>query len=431
MTASRKPIRTLLPVVLSRQPQEDIRAFYCLNGTHTEEIVMNNTRVLFQEPSPPDPDLWSYRVLGDQNFSSARGLLAWWYALTAPPDPLPGTSFAQRDLVRRGRIASAIMLFLACVLTLVAPIGLLGPNKQILFTAITVWVVIAICIPLNRRGKVNLAGVLLCLSVITGLYVSILRAPGGMSPDEKDILYLLIFGELLIGVILPVNWVFVPALLNICFGVLELTMAPHTPLFAAQLLTSGPTILFRLIQIHVLVTAVIWIVGTHAQEAIKRADRAEEIARLQHALVQVTSAQVQEALQLQATIQTLITTLNRIAQGEMQARVPLVEGETLWPLAGSLNTLLARYQRAQQDAQELARIRPQVECWRQLEQSVRWMKELEGPFTATVTRALQEQQPLRLPPNQTPLAPFFRQLDGKYLSDRPLPLVVNLSRMSR
>jgi hypothetical protein len=55
------------------------------------------------------------------------------------------------------------------------------------------------------------------------------------------------------------------------------------------------------------------------------------------------------------------------------------------------------------------------------------MKELENPFTMTVTRALQEQQPLRLPANQTPLAPFFRQLNGKYLSDRPSPYVVRLT----
>ncbi len=389
---------------------------------------MNNTQTRSPASPSPTPDEWSHRVLGDQNFRSARGFLAWWYAHTAPLDPPPGATFAQRDLVRRGRIASAIMLFLACVLALVAPIGVLGPNKQIFFTALTVWVVIGVCIPLNRTGKVNLAGVLLCLSIITGMYLSILRAPVGMSPDDKDILYLLIFGELFIGVILPVNWVFVPALMNLAFGVLELTIAPHTPLFASQLLISGPTIMFRLIQIHVLVTAVVWIVGQHAQEAIRRADRAEEIARLQRALSQMHETQALEAGILQHTIQILITTLNRVAQGDVQARIPLVEGETLWPLVGSLNNLLARYYSARQDAQELERIRPQVEFWRQLEQGVRWMHELEGPFTATVTRALQEQQPLRLPPNQTPLAPFFRQLNGKYLSDRPVAPIVHLTR---
>lgn len=390
---------------------------------------MNNTRELSHASPPPDPDLWSHRVLGDQNFSSARGLLGWWYAHTAPPDPLPGASFQQRDLVRRGRIASAIMLFLACVLALVAPIGLLGPNKQILFTALTVWAVIGICIGCNRKGKVNLVGILLCLSIITGMYLSILRAPGGVSPDDKDILYLLVFGELFIGAILPVDWVFVPALLNISFGVLELTIAPHTPQFAALLLTSGPTILFRLLQIHVLVTAVIWIVGQHAQEAIQRADRAEEVARLQRFLAQLSDAQAQEAGRLQYTIQTLIATLNRVAQGDMQARVPLMEGETLWPLAGSLNNLLARYYSARQDAQELAGIRLHLEQWRQLEQAVCWMRELEAPFAAMVTRALEEQQPLRLPPNQTPLSPFFRELNGKYISDRP-SLSIRAARMT-
>lgn len=238
---------------------------------------MNRTPLPAQA-TPPNADLWSYRVLGDQNFGSARGLLAWWYAHTAPPDPAPGATFQQRDLVRRGRIASAIMLFLSSILLVVAPIGLLGPNIQIFFTALTIWLIVAICLVLNRKGKVNLVGVLLCCSVIGGMYMSILRAPGGLSLDDKDILYLLIFSELFIGAILPVNWVFVPAAVNIAFGIVELTIAPHTPLFASLLPGSGPTILFRLIQIHVLVTAVMWIVGTHAREAIKRADRAEEIA---------------------------------------------------------------------------------------------------------------------------------------------------------
>lgn len=380
---------------------------------------MKNTQTLSQASLPPPPDDWSYRVLGDQNFWSAKGLLAWWYALTAPPDPPPGATFGQRDLVRRGRIASAIMLFLTCILALVAPIGLFGPNKQIFFTAITVWVVIGVCIPLNRKGKVNLVGTFLCLSIITGMYLSILRAPGGMSPDDKDILYLLIFGELFIGVILPVNWVFVPALMNICFGVLELTMAPHTPQFAALLSTSGPTILFRLAQTHILVTAVIWIVGRHAQEAIRRADRAEEIARLQHDLTQMSQAKMQEAMQLQYTVNEMIRVLTRIAQGDHQARVPLTGGETLWQLVGSLNTLLARYQSAQRDALELERVRPQIEHWRQGEQALRWMQELEEPFARMVRTALQEQQPLCLPATRTPLAPYFRQLHGKYLCERP------------
>lgn len=372
-----------------------------------------------EQEEQPRADIWSHRVLGDQNFWTARGILAWWYQHAAPPDPPPGATFEQRDLVRRGRIASAIMLFLTCILVLVAPIGLLGPNTQIFFTAISIWVVIGLCIVLNRKGKVNLVGFLLCLSIIAGMYASILRAPGGMSLDEKDILYLLIFGELFIGAILPVNWVFFPALMNITFGVVELTTAPHTALFASLLPTSGPTILFRFIQIHILVTAVMWIVGQHAREAIKRADRAEEIARLQHTLAQLNAAQMQDAQRLQYTTQAIIDILTRIAQGDLQARVPLVEGETLWPLVGSLNTLLARYQGARHQAQELERIRPQVEFWRQLEQTMRWMKELEGPFAQTVTKALEEQHPLRLPATQTPLAAYFRLLNGKYLSEEP------------
>jgi len=103
-------------------------------------------------PSAPTTEQWSHTVLGDHNFHEAIGFLAWWYRHTAPPEPASGASFAVRDRVRRGRIASAIMLFLGAILVLVAPIGLLGPNKQILSTALIVWAVLAICLLLNRRG---------------------------------------------------------------------------------------------------------------------------------------------------------------------------------------------------------------------------------------------------------------------------------------
>ncbi len=373
---------------------------------------------LRQAPTPAT-EQWSHTVLGDQNFSSTTGLLAWWYRHTAPADPPVGATFAQRDRVRRGRLASAIMLFLGSVLLLVAPIGLLGPNKQILYTALTVWGVLALCIALNRHGKVNLVGVLICLSVNVGMYLSILRAPGGLSLDDKDILYLLVFAELFIGAILPVNWVFLPALVNIAFSILELTLAPHTPQLAVLLPTDRATILFRIIQMHVLVTGVVWIVGTHAREAIKRADRAEELARLQHTLSQLHERQMQDSQRLQATIETIIVTLTRQAQGEITARVPAMEGETLWPLVGSLNTLLARYQRARTAEQEIEQARPLIQRARQIEQTFKRMSEVEAPFIEAVQHALQENHPLFLPTTTTPLAPFFQHLNGHYLSLRP------------
>ncbi|HZO75416.1 MAG TPA: hypothetical protein VFB60_24650 [Ktedonobacteraceae bacterium] len=391
---------------------------------------MKNQVIAPRQEEQPPPDLWSHHVMGDHNFWSDRGVLAWWYRHTAPPEPPAGASFEQRDLVRRGRIASAIMLFLACILVLVVPIGLLGPNTQILYTALTVWGVIGLCIVLNRKGHVNAVGILLCLSIISGMYLSILRAPGGLSPDDKDILYLLVFGELFIGAILPVRWVFVPTLLNLTFGVLELTVAPHTPLFAVQLVSSGPIILFRLIQLHVFVAAVMAILGLHARQAIKRADRAEEIARLQQMLAQMNHAQMQHAQHLETTVTAIIGVLTRTAHGDLLARVPIQHGETFWSLVGSLNLLLARYQDARQDAQELERLRPQMEHWQHCDQALRWMRELEEPFARMVSVALQEQRPLNLPATHTPLAPFFRQLHGKYLSDRPATSLPSSTRMT-
>lgn len=161
-------------------------------------------------------DSWVHTVLGDQNFQAQKGFFAWWYRHTCPPDPSPGASFQQRDRVRRGRIASACMLFLALILVLVAVIAFVGPNRQIATIIYTLYPMIVLCVVLNRRGMVTLVGVLLTLGIVGGMCLTLVTTAlrGGLSPNDKDILYLLFFAELFVAAILPIHWVFVVAVLG-------------------------------------------------------------------------------------------------------------------------------------------------------------------------------------------------------------------------
>src|SRR5882724_5794869 len=77
-----------------------------------------------------DRDSWVHTVLGNQNFQAKKGFFAWWYRHTSPPDPPQGASFHLRDRIRRGRIASACMLFLATILVLVALVAYLAPTNR-------------------------------------------------------------------------------------------------------------------------------------------------------------------------------------------------------------------------------------------------------------------------------------------------------------
>lgn len=303
-----------------------------------------------------DRDSWVHTVLGDQNFQEKKGFFAWWYRLTSPPDPAPGATFQQRDLIRRGRIASACMLFLSIVLLFVWFIGFFGPNKGIVNIVYTLYPTILLCIFLNRRSRVNLVGILLTLGLVGGMCMTLIttaRGPG-LSPNDKDILYLLFFAELFVAAILPINYVFVVAAINIGISIYMLSFAHHTPAFNALLATGYSSILFRLMQIHVLVPAILWILVNNNRAAIKRADRAEEMARLQRDMAQLAREKASEKDALEHSINLITDTHARIANGDLDARVPIGGDRSfvLWQVAGQLNNLLGRYQKARQELQQ-------------------------------------------------------------------------------
>jgi hypothetical protein len=365
------------------------------------------------QSSPDAPDTWSYGVLGDHLFRDRTHpfsrLLGWWSRHTSPPDARPGATFAQRDLVRRGRIASSMMLFLAVLLLFVAVIGVLGPNKNLLTVVYTIYPIIAVCLFLNRKGHVTWAGILLSLGMVGGMCMTLFSTAlhGGISPTDKDILYLLFFDELFFALLLPINTVFLVAVLNLLISLVVLNLAPHTPALTVLLAQGGyASILFRLVQIHVLVPFALWVLVTIMQEQTRRANTAEELARLQHDVSQLTSQQAEQKAALEQSIALIVQVHTRVANGDLDARVPLTHDLVLWNVAGQLNTLIARYQKARQEVQQAER----------LVRSYERMMSLYPVFRQTVQRALRDQRPFEMPRSETVLDLFFKELNGVCLA---------------
>lgn len=350
---------------------------------------------------PPDNDAWVYRALGDQNFRQQHGFLAWWDRLTAPPDAPAGASFTQRDRVRRGHLASALMLFLLIVLCIASTIGVFSANHTILAVIVTMFIAIVCSIPFNRRGAVEVVGIVMTVGLTGGMYTSMLAAPGGISPADKDILYLLFFSDLFVAAILPVNMVFLVAGLNILFSVYALTFAPHTLALTALLAHGGyTTILARIIQIHVIVSGVMWILIYNLKAASRRANRAEEIARLQHDLAFLAQQQVQQARALEHSISLMTSTLTSLANGDETARVPLTRENILWQIAGQVNNLIGRYQRTRQFEQNYQAI-------------LHALAETRLAFQIAIRESLQDQHPIALhvPATAAPFT-FLQALNG-------------------
>jgi len=290
--------------------------------------------------------------LRDPNLDNPRpkGLLATWYRYTAPAEPLATANYKQRDMYRRGQLASTIMLALQFVLLIIIPIGLFGPNKQIFITAIFLTIIIIISAFFNQRGKVNIAGLIISLSLNLGICLSIIRSPHGLTPDSIAMFDLLVFSELFVASLLPVNWVWASALFNISFSIYELTYAPRTPLFQTVMSTSYYTVISRPVQLHLLVTVVLFLWVVNANRAIKRADRAEEIAKLQHDLAQQSKVIKGQKQLLDRSIDQIVETLMRWNNGATNARIPLNNENVLWQVAGAINNLLSRVQRSRQES---------------------------------------------------------------------------------
>jgi hypothetical protein len=298
-------------------------------------------------------DSWVYALLGEQNFQSKKGFLPWWYRLTSPKDT-ENPTLKQRDLARQSKILSALALFLGLTLIMVAYIAWAGPNKQIINTVITLYITLFICLVLNRLGHIHSAGVLLVFGLVGGMYFTLVMTAlhGGLTPNDKDIFYLPFFGELVAAALLPTSAIFIVAVFNTSFSLLLLNYAPHTPAFSAMLATGSSSITFRIVEIHFFVALVLWIMATWTQIAIKRADRASELVRLNHDLNAAANEKIREKEKLDLSVNEIIRVHMEVANGKLEARVPLTGENVLMQIAGPLNNLLGRYQQAKKEARE-------------------------------------------------------------------------------
>jgi hypothetical protein len=359
------------------------------------------------------PDTWSYGVLGDHLFRDKTTLFArllgWWSRHTSLPDAKPGVSFAERDRVRRARIASPMMLFLAILLLLVAVIAFLGQNSNLLPVVYTLYPIIGFCLFLNRKGLVTLVGILLSLGLVGGMCMTLIITAlhGGLRPIDTQILFLLFFDEIFFAMLLPINAVFLVALLNLLISLVVLYLAPHAPALTTFLAHGGSfSTLFRLGQIHLIVPFALWVLVKTMQEQTQRANTAEELARLQHHVSELASQQATEKEALEQSIELLLMVHTRVANGDLNARVPLTRDLVLWDVAGQLNNLIARYQKARQDVQQAE----------QLIRERQHMMLFHPTFRQAVQQALREQRPLQVPRSGTALDLFLKELNGVALS---------------
>src|SRR5690242_12990764 len=86
----------------------------------------------------------------------------WWYRLTAMPEPPPDAPLARRELVRRTRQASSILVVITAAALAPIPVALQQKNVPFFVTlVITLVAYVVALLALNRRGRLAAAGTLI------------------------------------------------------------------------------------------------------------------------------------------------------------------------------------------------------------------------------------------------------------------------------
>src|SRR5258708_2636738 len=178
------------------------------------------------------------QALGSGNAGAGASALQRWWALTAPPEPPPGGSFADREVGRRARLVSVLLLALLLVeLGSAYQYFIVDTDHPIMKIAVAAALVVtALAAVANRAGWVTSAGLLLVLAA----ELPLAGIPPTPPNSQLDVLhlggfYLLARSELGAASVLAPWRVFVVAPLNTAPALGLISFIAPTPTLAHTL----------------------------------------------------------------------------------------------------------------------------------------------------------------------------------------------------
>ena len=288
-----------------------------------------------------------------------QGFWGWWLRLTAPPHAgnyATAPNYADRQRLRRAGLISAIAPFVA-----IMPLLLLqqaGVDTLTLGAVVANVGIAAIALMLNRAGLQALSGVILVVGMDLVIEAALLGAGlrGGLGSGWLLTFDLFIIPVVVAGLVLSRNLIWSFATLHIALILGDFYLLPHAAdLNALTHLWGGPGVaIARPIMIQAMAAILSYTGVRSTDQATERADRAEEVARLEHDIAE-------QKHQLDGGIQQLLEVHVRAANGDFTARAPLSQDNILWQVAASLNNMLSRLQRSAQAEFQLRRTDEEID----------------------------------------------------------------------
>lgn len=270
-----------------------------------------------------------------------RGVWGWWVRLTTPTiRPEMADDRRAREHQRRAELTSVVAPFVLLSTALLAQQALVDPVTGAGVIASCLMLVCALF--LNRLGAQGPAALLLVLGIDIPVEGTIISAHGGLGAAWLPAFDLFVIPLIAAGFLLSRR--FIPAVVALHIAVIlgDFYFLPKNPDLTPLIQVWGVGVVFqRALIIQVLGGVLGFVAARSVDQAIARADRAEDLAAMEHELVE-------QKRQLDEGIRKILETHVRVANGDFNARAPLNPDNVLFQIASSLNTLLNRLGRASQ-----------------------------------------------------------------------------------
>lgn len=308
----------------------------------------------------------------DAPLNKRSGIAGWWLDLTAPPRPGSILSLAERERLRRAELTSySILAVFAFLLALVSD-TLTQPSARIAVIAMAVGLCVAALF--NRAGWTRTAAYLVPSLLMLMTMLAIVDASGGLSFAWLPTYDLLAIPIFLSAITLDhrAPWVLAP--IAIAFILLDYTYQSHSSinvpgqainfdhLAYTQMTVGWWGMVNREVSLIFFAAFFSWLGARSVEQAIARADRAEEVARLEEGFAQT---EAQRTSELNSFIQELVDAFVAQANGtERYLELPADH-----PLSGTVQFLNQRLKRLREGSQdELWRARQLAAATRLLEE---------------------------------------------------------------
>lgn len=294
------------------------------------------------------------------SLSERRGIIGWWLNLTAPPVPDHVLQISERERLRKAELTSFSIIAVFAFLIALVSNSLEDPATAQAVGIMAVGLFIAAL--LNRTGRTRIAAYLIPSLMMLVILGAILGAGlDALTLPAYDLFVLPIFLTSLTGN-RRAPWIF--TFIAIAIIIADFTLQQHgvingaTPPngratnFDSIQYWTGIFNWWGMINRHVALAFFAgffgWLGSRSVDNAIARADRAEEVAEFER-------RELESKRQIELAAQHLLEVHTRVANGDFNSRAALDRGNVLWSVGQSLNNLLQRLQRQGQAEYQLRR----------------------------------------------------------------------------